>query len=289
MGLHLLRRCLESVWKRVSGSPPEDRIFYNPINLRVARGYNGDREEMPFAKRVPIYVQVARTIRERILCNHYQVGNFIPPAKNLEEEFEASNITIRKALELLVQDGFLIPKQGVGIQVAKSREDLVEIEVTGRFQEWVYSTLGKERRMETDVLDICLAPCPRRIQEILRLKQDEDIWRMKRIRKIESRPISYYINYGPAWMIEKVGREDFEERPFLDVLQDVCGVKLARAKQQVKAVVADMDLSKILDIDFGDPLFFVENIYCSENEEPVEVTHMYFRGDRYLYKTTFDL
>ncbi len=244
---------------------------------------------MPFAKHAPIYAQVAETIRERILSNHYQAGGFIPPAKTLEKEFEVSNITIRKAIELLVQDGHLIPKQGVGTQVAQSQEDLVEIEITGNFKEWVYSALGKQRPLKIDVLDTCLAPCPRRIQEIFSLKPDEDIWRMKRVRKIGSQPISYYVNHGPAWMIEKVGKKDFAEKPFLHVFQDICGIKLSRVRQQVQAVVADMDLSKILDIDFGDPLFFVENIYYSEKDEPVEVTYMYFRGDRYRYKTTFGL
>lgn len=244
---------------------------------------------MPIAKHVPIYIQVAKTIRARILSNQYQTGDFIPPAKNLVKEFETSNITIRKALDILVQDGYLIPKQGVGIQVAQHQEDLVQLEITGNFQEWVHSALEKQHRFKIDVLDISLSPCPRRIQKILSLGPDDETWCMKRIRKIGNQPLSYYINYGPPWLIEKVSKKDFKKQSFLHVFQHTCGVKLSQSEQQVRAIVADMDLSKILDINFGDPLFFIENIYYSEQGKPVEVTHMYMRGDRYLYKTTFDL
>lgn len=244
---------------------------------------------MALVKQAPIYIQVAKTIQERILSNRYQAGDYIPSAKDLEKEFGVSNITIRKALDLLVQDGYLIPKQGVGTQVAQPKDEIVEIEITGSFREWMDSALGKKFQLQVDVLDISLIPCPRRIQEILSLGPHAKIWRMQRLRKISSEPISYYVNYGPAWLIEKVRKEDFKHQSFLKLFQEIGGIKLTGMTQQVRAFVADMDLSKILKINFGDPLFFVENIYNAAPDKPVEVTHMYYRGDRYVYKAKRDL
>jgi DNA-binding GntR family transcriptional regulator len=45
----------------------------------------------------------------------------------------------------------------------------------------------------------------------------------------------------------------------------------------------------VLAINFGDPLFLVENVYYSTDGNPVEVTHMYFRGDKYVYDATIHL
>ena len=83
---------------------------------------------MTFGKQVPIYLQVADTIKGRIFNDEYRVGDFISSAKDLEKEFGVSNITVRKALDILVQEGYLIPKQGVGTQVTRRPEDLLEIE-----------------------------------------------------------------------------------------------------------------------------------------------------------------
>ena len=53
--------------------------------------------------------------------------------------------------------------------------------------------------------------------------------------------------------------------------------------QTVQASIADLDLARILNVDFGFPLFFVQNIYYTEKEHPVAITHMYYRSDRYVY------
>ncbi|MBW1713811.1 MAG: GntR family transcriptional regulator, partial [Deltaproteobacteria bacterium] len=62
---------------------------------------------MERGKYVPIYIQVAETIKGRIVANQYQPGDLIPSARELESEFGVSNITIRKALELLTQENHL--------------------------------------------------------------------------------------------------------------------------------------------------------------------------------------
>jgi GntR family transcriptional regulator len=82
---------------------------------------------------------------------------------------------------------------------------------------------------------------------------------------------------------------DFRRRSFIEVLQRRMGIRLSRMEQRVEATVADMDVSAILGVEFGAPLFFVENQYFAGEAPPVEVTHMYYRGDRYVYQTTIRL
>ena len=74
-------------------------------------------------------------------------------------------------------------------------------------------------------------------------------------------------------------KEEVERRSFVDLFQDRGQIRLSKMVQRVEATVADNDLSEVLTINLGDPLFFVENIYYSTEGQPVEVTHMYYRGD----------
>jgi DNA-binding GntR family transcriptional regulator len=239
---------------------------------------------------ISYYVKVAETLKARIRDGQYQPNDLIPSAKKLEEEFKVSNITIRKALDLLTREGFVMPMRGVGTRVAKMEDDVVSIEITGSFRDWVDSTLGRDLQLTVDVLEIAITSCPKRISQILTLGLDENIWRMKRVRRLRGVPMSYIINYGrPEVFSDKITIEEVRKSSFVDLFQERCQISLSKMEQRVKATLADMDLSGILAINFGDPLFFVENVYYSTDGNPVEVTHMYYRGDKYVYDATIQL
>lgn len=239
---------------------------------------------------VSYYVKVAETLKARIRDGQYQPNDLIPSAKKLEEEFKVSNITIRKAMDILTRDGFVIPMRGVGTRVAKTEDKMVSIEITGNFRDWVDSALGRDLQLTVDVLEITITSCPKRVSQVLTLGPDESIWRMKRVRKLRGVPMSYYINYGrPEVFNDKIKKEEVERRSFVDLFQERCQIRLSKMVQRVEATVADIDLSGVLAINFGDPLFFVENIYYSTDGQPVEVTHMYYRGDKYVYDATIQL
>lgn len=239
---------------------------------------------------VSYYMKVAETLKARIRDGQYQHNDLIPSARKLEEEFKVSNITIRKALDLLTREGFVMPMRGVGTRVVKIEDDVVSIEITGSFRDWVDSAIGRNLQLTVDVLEITITSCPKRVSQILTLGPDENIWRMKRVRRLRGVPMSYFINYGrPELFSDKITIDEVTKSSFVDLFQARCQISLSKMEQRVKATVADMDLSGVLDINFGDPLFFVENVYYSTDGNPVEVTHMYYRGDKYVYDATIQL
>ena len=60
---------------------------------------------MNVAQATPHYQQVAETLRRRILSGRYRAGDAIPSAASLERSFGVSNMTIRKALAILANEG----------------------------------------------------------------------------------------------------------------------------------------------------------------------------------------
>lgn len=65
----------------------------------------------------PAYQRVYKTIREQITGKKYDVGAILPPEPELEKEFSVSRTTVRRAIDLLVREGFLSVRQGFGTQV----------------------------------------------------------------------------------------------------------------------------------------------------------------------------
>lgn len=236
-------------------------------------------------KKAPIYVQLAETLKGRIQHDEYRAGELLAPAREIEQEFGVSAITVRKAMGILAQEGYITAKQGVGTRVTKRPDTLVELELSGNFWSWADSALTESLKTETQVLDIAIVSCPSRIAELLAHQGSSSIWRMKRVRRINGQPASFIVNYTHPENMDGVDEKSFTEKPFLNVFRDHSGIVIASVEQRVRATVADMDTSGKLGIDFGDPVFLVENKYLDASEKPIAVSCLSFRGDRYVYKT----
>ncbi|MEW6265801.1 MAG: GntR family transcriptional regulator [Thermodesulfobacteriota bacterium] len=241
---------------------------------------------------VPFYEQVARTLRDRIKSGLYNSGQIIPPEKELEKEFGLSNITIRKALSLLVQDGFVVRRRGLGTVVAARPDARIAIEITGSFRDWLHSATGGAQQFESKVLEIVVTTCPEHVRRILNMDATSPVWRMKRLRCFQGEPLSYYVNYGRPELMRGITAPDVAKRSFIEVFQERSGLKITHMEQHVEARVADLDIADTLGLHFGDAIFYVELVYFTgrgARRRPVEVTYMYFRGDRYFYKATIPL
>lgn len=237
--------------------------------------------------RIPYYVQVAETLRRRIMTDEYMEDSLIPPVPELEKEFNVSNITIRKALETLTQDGLLRRKRGVGTMVQKCEQSLVVFELSGDFKRLVRSI--EDLPVELEVLEIKIVPCPNHVRRMLAYNPEAQVLRVRKIRKHGGKPLSYYVHYLDPALYPKIKKEKAEQKTFVDLFEELTKTKLTSLKQRIEAVIADIDLSGFLQVRFGLPLFFTENLYLTNDGKPVLLTQNYYRGDKCFYKTSTSL
>ncbi len=233
---------------------------------------------------IALYYRVAETLKGRIASSRYGPGAILPPENTLAQEFNVSSITIRRAMALLVDQGLVKRRRGIGTQVVEKREDRIPLRITGNFRDWIDSAVNRRLNLKVEVLGISVVPCPFSVAKRFSLPSGAPIWQMKRVRKRKGEPISFYVNYAPPALIQDWTKRDFSTGPFVDLFQKKSKKTISRIAQQVEAVVADLDVGAVLGLKFGDPLFFVTHTYFTPEDLPVLVTHMYFRGDRYLYQ-----
>jgi GntR family transcriptional regulator len=73
--------------------------------------------------RVPLYLQVASVMRQRIEAGHWRPGQKISTLVELEEEFQVARVTVRQAVDMLSKDGLLDCQQGRGTFVSAGPPD----------------------------------------------------------------------------------------------------------------------------------------------------------------------
>ena len=68
-------------------------------------------------KKEPLYLSILEVIKERIINGAYPLGSLLPTETDYELEFEVSKITVRKAIELLESEGYVVKQSGKGTTV----------------------------------------------------------------------------------------------------------------------------------------------------------------------------
>jgi GntR family transcriptional regulator len=73
--------------------------------------------------RVPLYLQVASVMRQRIEDGYWVPGQKISTLVELEDEFQVARVTVRQAVDMLSKEGLLDCQQGRGTFVASRAPD----------------------------------------------------------------------------------------------------------------------------------------------------------------------
>lgn len=67
-----------------------------------------------------LYLQIKDILRQEIFDGLYPLGTYIPTETELEKKFDVSKITIRKAIQDLEDEGYLLKKKGKGTLVIQN-------------------------------------------------------------------------------------------------------------------------------------------------------------------------
>lgn len=243
---------------------------------------------MNLEKVIPQYIQVAETISSRITNGRYP-SNILPSSRELEKDFSVSDITIRKALNVLVQQNEILRKRGVGTTIRQHNRHR-KFDYFGNFRELIDSKSGQQVNAETEVLEIKITESyPDEIRDILELDKGVHLWQMQRLRKHNGEPVSYFVNYGHVELFENIKKQDIKNKTFIETADSICNVKFSKMEQWVEVEIADSDLASLMKTKFAAPMFFAKNIYYLDSAKPVAVTYMHFRGDKYKFFRNEDI
>ncbi len=225
----------------------------------------------------PYYRQLYEILRKDIVDGERPPGDLLPSEKELINRFEVSRITVRTALEMLVQDGLIYRRRGLGTFVAtpKIEQGLTQI---------ISFTEDMRRRgfqAETAVLSSFTMPAPRDIAKQLDIPVREEIAYLQRLRLADGEPLSIESSHLIHRLSPGVLRGDYANEPLREVLKNKYDLHLVRATQVIRAIAASKEQAQKLSITPGAPLFFIERVSYSQYDRPVEFLQLAHRGDRY--------
>jgi GntR family transcriptional regulator len=213
------------------------------------------------------YQEIAEALRGRLGGAEFGAGRLLPSEAELSREHRASRATVRRALELLRDEGLVDSRQGLGWFVAADpvRQSLgrlgtIEAQLTAE-------GIASERR----VLDLRLARAPVRVRRVL---GDGTVLRVRRLDLAGGTPFALVTVWCPERFGRGLSRADVERSSFHELL----GVPLGGAVQTIGATAAGAGEAHELGVPVGSPLLRCERVTRSADGRAVLVSEHQFPG-----------
>lgn len=229
---------------------------------------------------IALYLQIANKLKQEILSKKIKPGEKIGSQRELEERFQVSKITIRKAIELLEKEGLVLTSQGKGtfVKPEKVEQTLDQLQSLSD----IIKNSGYTPQVKIKKLEMVSTPAS--------FKQDENeeidpyCLYIERLHTVEELPIAFaqvYISYDLG---EKITKNELENHTIYELLEQKLGITLGEAIQSIEACPASGTLGKVLDVPEGSPLLKAERLTYSSDNKLIEKITFYYRFDEYAFK-----
>ncbi len=188
----------------------------------------------------PRYHQVYVTLRTWVRDGTYRAGDQIPTEPELCRMFDVSRITVRKAIEDLAREGWLLRQQGKGtfVQLSSARPaaslDLNE----ARSQ---VADLGAA----TEVRDLAVNDVEpdEETRAALDLTVGDSVQRASHVRVLRGVSLGLITTFVPLHVAARVSQAEMARQPMFELLGKA-GITVSRADQLIGATLAGVEAAR---------------------------------------------
>jgi GntR family transcriptional regulator len=260
---------------------PESTLFFGMIgaasshNKRKRSGMTSLAQLMhsqTATGKLPLYQQLQRALRDAIGQGMFGPAEALPAERQLATDLAISRITVRKAIDGLVDEGLLVRRAGSG-NFIKTRIEKNFAKLTS-FSEDMRARGHAPRSVWLNRSEGTVTP-----EEALRLRLSPGaaVYRFNRIRFADDMPMCLeYATIAASCL------------PSLEVVEvsmyealEAAGNRPVRALQRLSALLLNAEQAKLLQSKEGDAGLCVERLGFLRDGSAVEFCRSYFRGDMY--------
>ncbi|MBC6302953.1 GntR family transcriptional regulator [Listeria immobilis] len=227
---------------------------------------------------IPIYIQIQSEIKKKMEDGIWSVGTSIPAERQLAEMFHVSRMTVRQAIQGLVDDNILQRRIGAGTFIAEKK--LTErLEAVTSFTNLM---LQEGKVPSTRIVSYGIRPASTQEQEALQLPEDSNVMKIERIRYGDRVPILYEVAAIPEKIASLLTKEDIMDSLY-KAIELKLGQPIGEAEQIMEASLVSEKIAPYLDVKLGSPVMKLRQITMLEDGQPFEFTRSQYVGSRFQF------
>jgi len=231
---------------------------------------------------IPIYQQIIAYIKEYIENGIYQKGNIIPSEQEFCNQFNTSRMTVRKAIDELVNDGFLYRIQGRGTFVSHwvYRKSLEVLGFSYHMKQLGYTPTSKVLSFKIKI------PQPS-VAEKLKILPTENVYFLSRVRLADLEPIAIENVCLPEKRFPGLEMYSFEENSLYEVLKTKYNAEVVLKQEKINAVMVEGNDAKILFEKDKGVVMRMTGVDFDANMTPVACADSIYHGTKYIFDVIF--
>ncbi|MDD2971020.1 MAG: GntR family transcriptional regulator [Lachnospiraceae bacterium] len=228
----------------------------------------------------PLYIQLAEKIRTLIKDGTWSQGEQILPESALCRTYQVSRITVRKAIDLLVDEKVLQRKQGKGTFV--TYPDFFEKSCV-RDHSFTASLIGRHIAFHTTVIRQSLETIDRSLITRFSIKNKSELYGcIVRIRSLAGEPAVYETDYLPERFHQLLDL-NLNNQSLFGLLHEKMGVEPVNFYDDFHIVSASPYVAELLHVDVGHPLLSVAQTVLDANLEVIYYNEQLIKTETYTY------
>ena len=225
----------------------------------------------------PLYKQLEEKIRKEIDAGERAAGSRLPTENELSESYHVSRVTVRKALAVLSESGYLERKSGKGTFVAEKKLQRNITEVIS------FSDMCRMKNAIPGAKTIKIAsedPSERDLTE-MSLHEGDKILVVERIRYMDNVPVILEFNKFPESFSFLFG-EDLNDSSLYEILRKH-NIILDHSRKTLDIVFANAQEAKSLNISKGYPLLRISSTIHDVDNTITNLCKQLCIGDKFQF------
>jgi GntR family transcriptional regulator len=224
----------------------------------------------------PLYKQLEDILMQSIESGTFKQGEKIPTELELSKIYNVSRITIRKALEELTRNNYLVRKTGKGTFVSNEK---LQRSISGinSFSK-VCHTLGREPGAKT--IKLVIEDATTEDIRCLDLKTGDKVIVLERIRYADKIPVSIELSRFPESFIFLLN-DDFNNTSLYEILDKKYNIRFAQSRKTIEIVFSTYEFSRYLNLSKNYPLLSITSTLIDTRGQKACLSKQLIVGDKF--------
>ncbi len=236
----------------------------------------------------PLYQQIKGLILQSLQAGEWRPGEAIPSEMELAARFRVSQGTVRKAIDELAADNLVVRRQGKGTFVATHAEQQVQYRFLRLLPD--QGDANEEGPAQRRIIECKRVRASADVARALALRTGDSVIQARRVLDFAGTPTILEDIWLPGSAFKGLSAQHMANYPgpAYAMYELDFGVRMVRAEEKLRAVLADAQQAQWLGIDCHTPLLSVERIAYTYNDVPMELRRGLYRTDTHHYHNTLN-
>lgn len=225
------------------------------------------------------YINIYNDLANKIENGRIKANEMLPSENELVIKYDTSRETVRKALNMLVQNGYIQKIRGKGSIVIQTKTFNFPVSGLVSFKE-LWGKIGRESR--TIVEELSIVKPDNFLMTHLEPDEEDEIWKVLRVREIEKERIILDKDFFNKKFISNLTKKICENSIY-EYIENELGLKIGYAKKVISVQEVSKEDKQYLDLNNFNMVVVVENYVYLNDTSLFQYTQSRHRPDKFKF------